>query len=128
MISVVMIVRSTFFSVPGGDTVQVTETARHLAMLGVDVEIKHTNDLINYDRYDLLHFFNIIRPADILYHIKKTAKPFVVSTILVDYSEYDKEHRNGFAGFLFRFLPVDKIEYLKSLSRWLLGRDSLMSK
>jgi glycosyltransferase involved in cell wall biosynthesis len=128
MISVVMIVRSTLFSVPGGDTVQVTETARHLVMLGVDVEIRHTNDLINYNKYDLLHFFNIIRPADILYHIKKTRKPFVISTILVDYSGYDKIYRKGLAGFLFRFLSADKIEYLKNISRWLLGRDSLMSK
>jgi glycosyltransferase involved in cell wall biosynthesis len=128
MISVLMIVRSTLFSVPGGDTVQVTETARHLAFLGVDVEVKHTNDLIRYDRYDLLHFFNIIRPADILYHIKRAGKPFVISTILVDYSGYDKEHRKGFAGFLFRFLSADRIEYLKNISRWLLGRDSLMSK
>ena len=128
MIKVVMIVRSTIYSVPGGDTVQVTETARHLSTFGVDVTIKKTNEAINYDQYELLHFFNITRPADMLCHIKKSRLPFVVSTILVEYHEYDRLYRRGIAGFLFRFFSADGCEYIKTISRWLLGRDRLMSK
>src|ERR1700761_5982251 len=100
---VALITRSTLFAVPGGDTVQVTETARHLGNIGVLAEIKLTGDEIDYKRYDLLHFFNLTRPADILFHSEKTGKPFVVSTILCNYSEYDKYHRKGI-GNLFSFL------------------------
>jgi len=124
---VALITRSTLFEVPGGDTVQVTETARHLGDLGVSAEIKLSGDDIDYKRYDLLHFFNLTRPADILFHSRKAQKPFVVSTILCNYSEYDKNHRKGI-GSLFSFLSNDKIEYLKTIARWLKGRDRLASK
>lgn len=123
---VAFISRSTLFTVPGGDTVQVAQTARHLTEMGVDAEILLSNKVIAYEQYDLLHFFNITRPADILYHIKKANKPFVVSTILCNYTEYDKYHRKGI-GVLFNLLPADGIEYLKTIARWLLGRDHLAS-
>ncbi|MEP6728372.1 MAG: glycosyltransferase family 4 protein [Bacteroidota bacterium] len=127
MMKVAMIVRATFYSSKGGDTVQVQQTAAHLAEYNIPVDIKLTNENIDYKQYDLLHFFNITRPADILYHIRKAGKPFFVSTILIDYSEYDKYHRQGFAGMLFRFLNADAIEYLKTITRWVAGKDRLMS-
>jgi glycosyltransferase involved in cell wall biosynthesis len=123
---VAIITRSTLYSVPGGDTIQAMETARHLTGMGVTAEIRLSNETIAYADYDLLHFFNIIRPADILYHSKKAAKPFVVSTILVNYSEYDKHHRKG-PGMLFSYLSSDTIEYIKTMARWVLGRDHLSS-
>ncbi len=122
-----MIVRSTLYSARGGDTIQAVQTARHLVNQGISVDIKLTNEIINYSNYCLLHFFNISRPADILHHIKKSDLPFVVSTILINYSEYDKYHRKGLAGMLFRYLSMDAIEYLKIISRWLLGKDKMMS-
>src|ERR1700742_4367612 len=123
---VAFITRSTLFDVPGGDTVQVVQTAQHLDQLGVSTEIKLSKDEIDYAEYDLLHFFNLTRPADILYHSKKAGKPFVVSTILCDYSEYDKHHRKG-AGVLFSNFSSDSIEYIKTMARWLLGKDHLSS-
>jgi len=127
MTKVAMIVRSTFYTSRGGDTIQVMQTASHLAAHGIAVDIKLTSETIDYSSYHLLHFFNITRPADILFHIRKAGIPFFVSTILVDYSEYDKYHRKGIAGMLFRFLTADGIEYLKTISRWMLGRDRLIS-
>lgn len=124
---IVFIVRSTLFTVIGGDTIQVQETACHLRKLGITVDIKKATEKIDYPIYELLHFFNIIRPADILIHIKKSNKPFVVSTILVDYSAYDKQYRQGLAGKLFRFLPTAGIEYTKSVFRFLSRRDKLVS-
>src|SRR5579863_10335947 len=124
---VALITRSTLYTVPGGDTVQVTETARHLGDMGVSAEIKLADENIDYERYDLLHFFNLTRPADILFHSKNAQKPFVVSTILCNYSEYDKHHRKGI-GTLFRFLQADRIEYVKTVGRWLKGGDHLASK
>lgn len=124
---VAFITRSTLFDVPGGDTVQVVQTAKHLAGLGIIADIKLSKDEIDYADYDLLHFFNLTRPADILYHSKKSGKHFVISTILCNYSEYDKHHRKGL-GILFSFLPPNSIEYLKTIARWVLGKDHLASK
>jgi len=124
---VLFIVRSTLFTARGGDTIQVEETARELRKTGVEVDIKRTNEKVNYDPYDLLHFFNITRPADILVHIKRSKKPFVVSTILIDYSVYDRQQRPGMTGKLFKLLPANGIEYVKTVYRSLVGRDSLVS-
>ena len=123
---VALITRSTLYTVRGGDTIQVVQTAKQLTELGVDVNILLSNEHIDYAKYNLLHFFNITRPADILYHGKKSGKPYVVSTILCNYSEYDKHHRKGI-GMLFSFLPADSIEYLKTMARWLMGKDHLSS-
>ena len=126
MMNVAFITRSTLYRVPGGDTVQIVQTAKQLNTMGIDVEILLSNQQIDYKKYNLLHFFNIARPADILYHSKKAKKPFVVSTILCNYTEYDKQHRKGL-GALFAYLPADGIEYVKTMARWLLGRDHLSS-
>lgn len=114
------------YTTPGGDTVQVMQTARELAAIGVYTDILLSNEVIAYDRYELLHFFNLTRPCDILYHSKKSKKPFVVSTILCNYAEYDKYHRKGI-GILFSYLPADSIEYLKTIARFIVGKDHLRS-
>jgi glycosyltransferase involved in cell wall biosynthesis len=124
---IAFIVRSTLFTVKGGDTTQVDETARYLRKAGVEVDIMKANEKIDYASYDLLHFFNIIRPADILVHIKRSGKPFVVSTILVDYAVYDKRQRTGIPGKIFSMLPAGTIEYLKTLYRSLRRQDPLAS-
>jgi glycosyltransferase involved in cell wall biosynthesis len=124
---VLFIVRSTLFTAKGGDTIQVEETARALRKIGVDVDIIRTDEKMYYDPYDLLHFFNITRPADILVHIERSRKPFVISTIWIDYAAYDKQQRSGISGKLFKLLPACSIEYVKTLYRWILGRDSLVS-
>src|SRR5882672_9154921 len=115
---IAFIIRSTLCDVPGGDTIQVLQTAKHLQESGVGVTIYLTNASIDYSRYDLLHFFNIT----------KTNKPFVVSPILVDYSEYDRKYRKGFSGFLLQYFSADTNEYIKTVSRWLKGKDALRSK
>ncbi|MFI5152027.1 MAG: glycosyltransferase family 4 protein [Chitinophagales bacterium] len=125
---VAIIARSTLFTSLGGDTVQVRETAKQLRDLGIAVDIKLANARITYANYDLLHFFNITRPADILSHISQSKVPFVLTPNFVDFSEYDKYHRKGIAHILFRYLSRDHIEYLKTFARWILGRDKLVSK
>jgi glycosyltransferase involved in cell wall biosynthesis len=127
MMRVAFITRSTLYTVPGGDTVQVLQTAAHLAEIGVDVEVKLSNEEICYEDFDLLHFFNLTRPADILYHSQKANKPFVVSTILCNYSEYDKHQAKGLRA-LIGFLPANSIDYIKTVARWLLGKDHLSGK
>jgi glycosyltransferase involved in cell wall biosynthesis len=123
---IAFITRSTLYKVHGGDTIQILETAEGLRNLGIKVSIFLSHEKINYEDFDLLHFFNLTRPANILHHINKTDKPFVVTPILIDYSEYDEQYRKGFAGWLLR--SFSSAEYIKTVSRWLLRKDSLPSK
>lgn len=123
---IAFITRATLYKEHGGDTVQVLETAEHLRELGIQVSIFLSHEKINYEDFDLLHFFNLTRPANILYHIKKTSKPFVISPILVDYSEYDKKFRKGFSGWVLGLFS--SAEYIKTVSRWLLLKDRLPAK
>ncbi len=95
---------------------------------GIKADIRLCHEPIDYTRYDLLHFFNLGRPGDMLRHINRSGKPFVVSPNLVDYSEFDKYHRKGISGTLFSFLSPGAIEYMKTVARWLLGGDKLVSK
>lgn len=106
---------------------QVLQTAEYLRQAGIAVDVKLTSEPIDYREYDLLHFFNIIRPADILRHIRLSAKPYVVSTIYVDYSEYERRARKGAAGLLARVLSADRIEYLKVVARWLVNGEKIVS-
>lgn len=125
---VLMISRATLFSSPGGDTVQIESTAKYLRLLGVEVDICLANEKPDYADYDLLHFFNIIRPADILPHISASNnKPFVVSTIFVDYGECERRLRKGFYGLLTKVLPGDTIEYLKAIARMLRNGERVRS-
>ncbi|PCI98563.1 MAG: glycosyl transferase family 1 [Flavobacteriales bacterium] len=122
---VLIISRSTLYSSPGGDSVQIIETAKAVRELGVEVDIKLTNETINYDKYDLIHFFNIIRPNDIIYHVNKSNKKFVVSTIFVDYSEYEKLNRTGILGTLFKILSPDQLEFVKSIARYIVNGEKI---
>src|ERR1700676_2249559 len=116
---VAFISRASLYSDKGGDTIQLINTAVQLRNFGIVVDIFLADEKPDYSNYDLLHFFNIIRPDDILPHIARTKKPFVVSTIFVDYSEYEKKARQGPSVFLFKFLSPDLIEYLKVIARFL---------
>ena len=116
---IAFISRATLYSAPGGDTRQIDSTAEALRRRQVAVDIYLAGQTIDYRRYDLLHFFNIIRPADILCHIRKSRKPFVISTIFVDYAVFEKKNRHGIIGRLRSMLPSDALEYLKVIARWL---------
>lgn len=124
---VVMIARATLYTVPGGDTVQITKTAEGLRKLGVAVEIALTNTDIDYGKYDLLHFFNIIRPADILKHIEESNKPYVVSPIFVDYFSYEKNARGGVMGLMANLMGNNAAEYLKAMARFVLNNEKIVS-
>jgi glycosyltransferase involved in cell wall biosynthesis len=120
MIKILMLSRSTLYTSPGGDTIQIEETAEHLRKLNVSVDIKLSNDsTILYHNYDLVHFFNVIRPNDLLGHIKKITTPFVISTIFVDYSEYERKIRKGVLGLIGKIFSTDFIEYLKVIARFI---------
>jgi glycosyltransferase involved in cell wall biosynthesis len=123
---VALIARSNLYSAPGGDTTQVLATAKYLQRQGVEADVRLSADNIDYNQYHLLHFFNIIRPADILKHLK-SGKPYVVSTIFIDYAGFDKQHRKGWQGMLFKLFSPGLIEYSKAVARHLSGRAKIIS-
>lgn len=124
---VAFIARSSLYTSKGGDTIQMMETVRHLEQMGITVDIKLTDEKINYKQYDLLHFFNLIRPSDILPHINNPNIPFAVTPLLLDYSEYDKYHRSGNSGRLLNRLSRDQIEYVKTIGRWVKRQQKIKS-
>ncbi len=123
---VAYIARATLYTSPGGDTKQLDQTASHLRLLGAEVEIFLSDQHVPYENFDLLHFFNIIRPADILKHADASGKPFVVSTIFLDYGDFEKQ-RGGFRGLMNKVFSPDMIEYMKAVARFIKNGEKINS-
>ena len=81
--------RASLFAQPGGDTRQIEQTAEALMALGVHVDIVLRGEPRTYTGYDLVHFFNIGRPADFVDELPNITVPLVVCSIWVDYSEWE---------------------------------------
>ena len=77
---VLFVNRSSFLSFKGGDTTQLLMTAQELRKLNVDVTIYEPGNSIDDTQFDLIHFFNITRPATILAILKKSKLPFIYPT------------------------------------------------
>lgn len=105
----------------GGDTVQVVKTKKYLEKeFDVDVFIGGYTDLKS-GKYDLVHFFNIRCPQDILTGVRYCVRrqlPYVLSTIYGSYKEGDSKARTGLYSILAGLLPEHSIEYLKLLARF----------
>jgi glycosyltransferase involved in cell wall biosynthesis len=114
---IAFITRATVFSSPGGDTRQMSETAAALRSLGVEVDIRLANQVIDYRPYDLLHVFNIIRPADIISHVQRSQRPYVVTLNFVEYGGVPEDGRGRWRGALTRLLSDSASEYVKTLAR-----------
>ena len=126
MINVLFIARATLYESPGGDTVQIIKTAEGLRKLNISVDIGLSSETFDYQKYDIVHFFNIIRPADILYHFNKS-KRTVISTIFVDYTETEIKTSSAFRAILTKVLGGDFMEYLKAVSKAILGKEKVRS-
>ncbi|MEI6205645.1 MAG: glycosyltransferase family 4 protein [Desulfuromonadales bacterium] len=111
--------RRTLFSVPGGDTIQIIQTAAELRALGCLVDI--CTDLeTDLSAYDVVHLFNLTRPQELLMqirHARERGKKIVLSTIYVDFLEYERLARKGMGRFAARLLPHSTIEYSKTIAR-----------
>lgn len=117
--------RTTLFSVPGGDTVQILKTAEALREKGciVDVSTELEPDVSGYD---IVHLFNLMRPQEVYLqarNAKKHRKPVALSTIYGLYTEFEKKARGGFFGVLANRLGNYQIEYLKVMARVILNRE-----
>ncbi len=117
--------RTTLFSVPGGDTIQVLKTAEEMRRMGcqVDISIELEPDLTGYD---LVHVFNLIRPQEAYLqalNAQRYDKPVVLSTIYVDYSDYDRKGRTGIVRLIANLLSTSQLEYMKILARSVLNNE-----
>ena len=115
---IAFLARKTLFSQPGGDTVQVEQTASALTRLG------HTTSIILAGQplpanIDILHGFNLIRPADVLPYFLKFKGRKVLSSIYVDYSLADAQR----FPVLFKFVGKHGLEYIKTVGRATNGSD-----
>jgi len=118
--------RTTLFSVPGGDTIQLVNTARALRDLGCRVDISIELEP-NLSGFDLVHVFNLTRPQEVYLQVanaKHQGKPVALSTIYVDYSEYDRRGRRGVSRVVMKILAQKHIEYLKVLARAVINCES----
>lgn len=124
---IAFISRPTLFTVRGGDTIQMERTAKELRAKGVSVDILTGNTPVEYSNYDILHFFNLIRPANILGHLKNSRLPFVISPVYVDYSIYEKGNKAGLRGRLMTVLSKWSMEYVKVIGRYFLNKEPIGS-
>jgi glycosyltransferase involved in cell wall biosynthesis len=127
-IRVLFVNRPSAFTVPGGDTVQMIGTADALKRLGVEVDIYTESTTVDYDQYDVIHFFNISRPDPILYHLERTHKPAVLSTIYIDNSYYRNVEVRLWVKWASKLLGRHGIEYGKALYKHIKGTERLKSK
>jgi len=124
---VALLARSTLYTVFGGDTVQIEGTAKYLRAMGVFADIKLAHEHIDYGSYDLIHVFNAIRPADSLRHVQASGKPYVLSTIYVDFSEYEQLQRKGLGKIAAQLLSGDQLEYVKAVLRLIKNGERIQS-
>lgn len=124
---VLFITRATYLEGFGGDSIQIVSTAKYLKRLGVEVDVRLCNEKIDYEKYDLIHLFNIIRPADSLIHVLKSGKPYVISTIFLDYADYESKHRKGVLKWANQFLSKSAIEYIKAIGRYFKNGERIVS-
>lgn len=125
---ILFISRATLLSSRGGDTIQIENTAKALSHFGVNVDIVLCNNMrIDYKQYDLIHFFNIIRPADIIYHIDRTTIPFVVSPIYLTYHDLIT-HDKTIKGLLLSAFGKHEQEYVKCIARNIFNSEKIISK
>lgn len=102
---IAFIARATLHSQPGGDTQQVDESAYELQQLGVEVDVITRERNVDLSQYDLVHFFNVGRPADLLRHRNWNSRPLFISTIWVEYNS------------------SERMEWVKTIGRGIIGND-----
>lgn len=113
---ILFIARKSLYSQAGGDSLQIKETAAYLRLLGHEITIS-TSKKMDPKNFDILHFFNLIRPAQFLYYLQFD-KPIIVTSIYVDYSEYESKNARGLRKIILKSFGKFGLEYFKTIGRW----------
>lgn len=118
---VLWLVRENLIRHPGGDTVQILQTAEALRRRGITIDFAHDSD--NLAGYDLVHLFHLDRLWENAAHaqrIRRAGRPAVLSTIYWPSDEFDRGGRAGFQGLLARTLGSRTYQDLRLFQRYLL--------
>lgn len=119
--NVLFVCRDDIYDTPGGDTIQIVKTKKFLEKLGVHISI-HSFSQYEPEDFDLVHFFNIINCDKILGLISHLKIPYVLSTIYVDYTEYEKKARRGYLGIVSQIIPRNYLQYFKIILKSLMNK------
>lgn len=115
---IAFVARKTLYSQPGGDTVQVEQSAAALRRQGHNVSITTSGTPLP-DNIDVLHGFNLGRPADLLSYFTSFRGKKVLSSIYVDYALADSAR----FPLLYKILGKHGLEHMKTLARAVNGSD-----
>lgn len=112
--------RSNLWTKPGGDTFQITSLQKGLSELNykVDIDLGHHKRL---DNFDLIHCFNISRIQETYKQVLNAqlqGKPFVITPIFQNLSEYNRRGRYGLGGWLARRLSYETTEQIRNAYLW----------
>lgn len=118
--------RKNFYTLRGGDTVQLLKTKEELEKLGVEVDIslEYEPDL---QSYDLVHLSNVTRIQETYLHVKnakKQNKPILLSTIFWPMNEFEKQGQIGIRKKINSVLGIDNQERVKAVARYIKDKDS----
>ena len=118
--------RKNFYTLRGGDTVQLTKTKLELEKLGVNVDIslEYSPDLSNYD---LVHVSNVTRIQETYLQVKNAVtqnKPIVLSTIFWPMDEFEKKGQIGIRKLINKHLNIDDEEKIKAIARFFYDKNS----
>jgi glycosyltransferase involved in cell wall biosynthesis len=117
--------RTTLFSAPGGDTIQILKTKEYLEKLGLQCSISLDIEA-DLRGYDVVHLFNLMRPQEVYLqalNAKQQGKPLALSTIYGLYTEYERRARPLLARILTNLLSPWQIEHLKVFARAITARE-----
>lgn len=109
--------RTSLYTAPGGDLVQMEKTREYLEKQGIQVDISLEYEP-SLEGYDLVHVFNLMEPQDIYLQVmnaKKQGKKVVLSTIYGLYTEFERKARGGMFQRLANILSPYQIGYIKTL-------------
>jgi len=122
---------------PGGDQVQLEETARLLCEQ-FDVDILLSSDLQpDLSDIDAVHLFGIVRPQEVWIQARnahRQGKPILLSTVYCDVREFERTARTGPVGWIARQTTPDAFEALKAGGRalnnreWTIGSAALFTR
>ena len=118
--------RKNFYSLRGGDTVQLLKTKEELEKLGVkvDISLDYEPDL---QQYDLVHLSNVTRIQETYLHVKnakKQNKPILLSTIFWPMEEFEKQGQVGIRKKINSILGMDNQERVKAIARYIKDKNS----
>ena len=126
IMKVLMQSRNNFFTLRGGDTIQLEKTKAELEKLGVEVDFSLDFNP-NLSNYDLVHLSNVTRIQETYLQVKnakKQGKKIILSTIFWPMDEFEKQGQVGIRKIVNSFLGIDNQERIKALARYIKDKDS----